>query len=123
MDAVKKGQMGANCAAAQFGVPKTTLKDRLSGKVGKSGLAPYLKRTEEKELVEFLIHMAKIGYGKTKREVITIVKRTLEKKGLDVKSFNGEGWWTGFNRRHPCLRLRTADLLAMVRSDCARHED
>ena len=30
--------------------------------------------------------------------------------------------WTRFKQRHPCLRLRTADLLAMVCSDCARQE-
>ena len=66
-----------NRAAAQFGVPKTTLKDRMSGKVelgSKIGPAPYLNTTEEEELFELLIHMAKIGYGNTKRDLITIVK-------------------------------------------------
>ena len=77
---------------------------------------------EEEELVEFLIRMVKIGYGKTKQEVISIVKRTIEKKGLNVKSFNGEGWWMRFKQRNPCLRLHTTDPLAMVRSDCARQE-
>ena len=84
---------------------KTTLKDRLSGRVehgSKSGPAPYLNKHEE-ELVEFLICMAKIGYGKTKQEVICIVKRTIEKVGLNVKSFNGEGWWTRFKQCNPCL--------------------
>ena len=70
MDAVKYGQMGVNQAAEQFGVPKTTLKDRLPGRVehgSKSGPAPYLNKHEEEELVEFLIRMVKIGYGKKKR--------------------------------------------------------
>ena len=59
MDAMKSGQLGVNRAAEQFGVPKTTQKDRLSGRVehgNKSGRAPYLTKHEEKELVEFLVH-------------------------------------------------------------------
>ena len=67
MDAVKSGQLGVNRAAEQFGVPKTTLKDRLSGRVehgSKSGPAPYLTKHEEKELVDFLVHMAKIEFWK-----------------------------------------------------------
>ena len=54
--------------------------------------------------------------------MITIVKCTIEKKGLNVKNFNGEGWWTRFKQRNPCLWLCIADLLAMVRSDCACQE-
>ena len=87
-------------------MPRTTLKDRLSGRVehgSKSGPAPYLNKHEEEQLVEFLIQIAKIGYGKTKQEVISIVKWTIEKKGLNVKKFNGEGWWTRFKQRNPCL--------------------
>ena len=53
---------------------------------------------------------------------VCIVKRTIEKKGLNVKSFNEEGWWTRFKQRNTCLLLRTADPLAMVHSDCARQE-
>ncbi len=33
MDAVKNGLLGVNRAAMEFGVPKTTLKDRIAGRV------------------------------------------------------------------------------------------
>ena len=33
MNAVKHGEMGLNEAATAHGIPKTTLKDRISGKV------------------------------------------------------------------------------------------
>lgn len=117
--------MGVNRAAEQFNVPRTTLKDWLSGRVehgSKSGPAPYLNKHEEEHLVEFPIQMTKIGYGNTKQEVITIVKWTIEKKGLNVKKFNGEGWWTWFKQRNPSLWLRTANPLAMVHSDGTRQE-
>ena len=51
MNAVKNGLMGQNRAALEYGVPCTTLKDRLSGKVvhGTSmGPKPYLTHEEEK---------------------------------------------------------------------------
>jgi len=53
MEAVKYGKMGVNRAAKEYAVPKTTLKDRLSGKVHrKSGPKPHLSLDEE-ELVKF----------------------------------------------------------------------
>jgi len=54
-------------------------------------------------LVEFVIQVAKIGYGKTKQEVITIVKWMIEKKGLNVKKFNVEGWWSRPKQHNPCV--------------------
>ena len=60
----------------QYGVPRTTLKDRLSGKVAPGanpGPIPYLTSEEEDELVEHLLTCADIGYPKTKQEVLAIV--------------------------------------------------
>ena len=55
--------MGINRAALEFGVPKTTLKDRMPGRVqhgrvqhgSKLGRVPYLSSSEEQELVDYLI--------------------------------------------------------------------
>ena len=120
MEAVKSGEMGTNQAAREFDVPATTLKDRLSGRVrhgSKPGPAPYLTEEEERELAEFLIQVARLGYGKTKQEVLDILRKTLEKKKVDTSKFNGEGWWTRFKERHPQLSLRTADPLSMSRAN------
>ena len=117
MEAVNSGEMGTNQAAREFGVPAT---DRLSGRVkhgSKPGPASYLTEEEEHELADFLISVARLGYGKTKHEVFNIVRRTLEKKGKDVSKFNGEGWWIRFKDRHPQLSLRTADPLSMSRAN------
>ena len=83
MEAVKNGEMGINRAAEEYNVPRTTLKDRLAGRVkhgSKSGPDPYLTSSEEDELVSFLINACKMGQGKTKREVIDVVRRTVKKK-------------------------------------------
>ena len=53
MEAVKDGSMVVNRAALEHGVPRTSLKDRLAGRVihgTKIGPKPYLTNEEEKEL-------------------------------------------------------------------------
>ena len=57
IEAVETGESGVNIAALDFGVPKSTLKDRISGRVShgrKPGPKPYLTPGEEKELAEFV---------------------------------------------------------------------
>ena len=75
LKAVSEGAMGVNRAATEFGVPRTTLKDRVSGRVthgSQPGRKPYLTNAEEKELHEYLIVCASIGYPKTRDDVIGI---------------------------------------------------
>ena len=125
IEAVRSGEMGANRAARAFDVPASTLKDRVSGRVKHGtnpGPVPYLSSDEENELATFLIECSKIGYGKTKREILVIVQKTLEKKGRDV-NFNGEGWWTNFMRRNPQLSLRSTDPLSRVRANALTEEN
>ena len=65
-------RVSANQAARQYGVPPSTLKDQLSGWVlhgAKPGPRPYLGTYEEKELSEYLTTSAKVGFGKTRRQV------------------------------------------------------
>ena len=85
MKSVQEGKFGVNEAALQHGVPPTTLKDRLSGRVQhgtKPGPLPYLNEAEEKELSSFIINCASVGYAKTRRDVMGIAQSTAESKGL-----------------------------------------
>ena len=69
MEAVISGEMVTNQAARELDVSATTLRDRLSGRVkhgSKPGPAPYLTEEEERQLVDFLVQVARLGYGKTK---------------------------------------------------------
>lgn len=84
MDAMEKGQTLSQ-AAREYGVPKTTLSDRVSGRVihgVKPGPRPYLSSKEDKELGSFLKDCAKVGYGKTRRDVLSIAQCVAEDKGL-----------------------------------------
>jgi len=70
IEVAKSGKMGVNRADREYGIPKTTLKDRLSGKV-QHGRKPspklYLSSGEQKELVTFLMDVCKMRQGKIKK--------------------------------------------------------
>jgi hypothetical protein len=72
----------------------------------KSGPEPYLTTEEEAELAEFLKKCARMGHGKTKKELFSIVQWSLRRS---LEHFNGEGWWNRFTQRHSKLSLRTSD--------------
>ena len=98
--------MGVNRAALEFNVPCTTLKDRLAGRVlhgTRSGPKPYLTSQEEKELVELLVSCSRMGYGKTRGEVLKIVQALVNKKGVRVDGGISVGWWCCFKARHRCM--------------------
>ena len=77
MEEAMSGRMSAIKAADLHGVPRSTLKDCLSGRVKhgrKSGPRPYLEQSEETELSDYVLQAARIGYGKTRRDVLGIAE-------------------------------------------------
>ena len=128
MDDVTTGRCSANGAAKKHGVPPSTLKDRLSGRIvhgTKSGPKPYLSAAEEEELAGELISAANIGYGKTRAEVLTIVERHVElKEDVSLKAARvTHGWWQKFKERNPSVSLRSGDSTAAVRLDAVNEEN
>ena len=68
MSAVEKDGVSIRRASELFGVPKSSLHDRISGKVQHGtnpGKVPYLTPREEEELANFLIKCANMGYPHT----------------------------------------------------------
>ena len=57
-------------AAEAYEVPKSTLHDRITGKVPfdkKSGPPRYLTDLEEAELVNFIVESARMGYARSRK--------------------------------------------------------
>ena len=107
----------ANKAADLHGVPHSTLKDRLSGRVvhgTNPGPKPYLTRDEEMELSTHLLQASSIGLGKTCRDVKCIVASYTKNKGTLKDGTVSNGWWEKFLRRNPMLSLRSGDSTAGV---------
>ena len=77
--------MSANWAADVHGVPRSTLKDRLKGRVvhgTKPGPRPYLDSAEERELVNYLFDVARTGFGKTRQQIKGIAGKVAREKGI-----------------------------------------
>ena len=126
IEAVENG-CGPNQAAKEHGVPKSTLKDRLSGRVvhgTNPGPRPYLNKEEENELADYLVQSTQMGYGKTRRQVKCLVEKVAEEKGaLKENGKVSDGWWRRFLERHPSLSLRAGDATAHVRIDAVNDEN
>lgn len=108
-------------AAMDYGVPHSTLHDRVSGKIALgavSGPPRYLTNAEEGELVKFLNRCSCLGFARTKRQVIALVQAMVAaKQGKDPHELSiTKGWWVSFNKRHPQLTLRAPEKLAYARA-------
>ena len=125
--AIESGSaVSINKVARDHGIPPTTLKDRLSGRVvdgTKPGRPSYLTSQEESELESYLIESCKLGYGKTRRQVKAIVENVAIDKGILRKSHISDGWWKKFLARHPKLSLRSGDATGHVRMKATTREN
>ena len=125
MKTVQKGDIGINQAAREYGVLRTTLKDRVSGRVKystKSGPQPYLSVDEETEHAKFVKHCAEVGYGKTRKDVMHITQSVANEKGILRKTQISHGWWARFIERQQDLSLRRGDSAAHDRMDAVNRE-
>ncbi len=96
LSAIEDVKLGTSCnqAADAHGVPRSTLKDRVSGRVvhGVSpGPVPYLSTEEEALLADYLFKSCK-----TRRDVCCIVETYLKQKGKLRGERVSNGWWDKF---------------------------
>ena len=129
LEAVLTKQLPANKAARMYGVPPSTLKDRLSGRVVhgvKPGPMPYLTSQEEKDLADHLVLSAKVGYGKTCRDVMNLVETYVNSQSSEQQNHGvtvSNGWWFKFKMRNPSLSLRRGDSITGIRMDAVNSEN
>ena len=73
----------------------------------------------------YLIKASNIGYGKIRRDVLSLVKTYVEKKeDVSLRSDNiTHGWRQKFLKRNPSLSLRVGDSMAGVRMDAINAEN
>ena len=118
-NSVMAGGESVRKAAEKYGVPKSTLQDRLSGRTAfgaRSGPPRYLSDDEEEELVQFLMRSARIGYAKSKKQLLALVDAILMRKWETEEVHITKGWWESFKKRHPQLTIRCAEPLAYARA-------
>ena len=116
-EAVTAGKMSVRKAAEEYGMPRSTLHDRVTGKVAlkaKCGPKMYLSDEEEVRMVEYLIGCASVGYAKSCEDVLAIAQQIVST--CDPKVEITRGWWDSFRARHPEITLRHAEPLSYVRA-------
>ena len=99
MEDVKSGKSSLSLAAKVHNVPRSTLHDHISGRVlhgHKPGPKPYLSNAEENEFANFLVDVAKAGYGKTRQQVCNIAGMTAHDKGKVTSPVVSHGWFRRF---------------------------
>ena len=117
VEAVQRGEMSIRRACEEYGVPRSTLQDKASGKRSvnaKTGLhRRLLSDEEESRLANFVCGCASVGYAKSCKEVLAIVQQILNSQ--DAETEVTKGWWDSF-RRHPELTLRHSEALSYAQA-------
>ena len=114
MKDVSEGGMSVREAASKWDVPKSSLHDRLSGKVEydrRSGPPSILTKSEEVRLAEWLVERAQRGFGHTKDGLLDLVKKLVDKDKCTTPFKNnrpGNKWYRSFIARNANIRLRNA---------------
>lgn len=122
VQSVKQGGSSINNASRVYSVPRATLFDKLNNRTKvrcPQGRPTVLKEAEEKVLAEWVINMARIGYGRTKQELCFVVKKILEDDNRPnpfTDNLPGRHWIEGFLKRHENISLRTGEALGKERA-------
>ena len=114
-EAVHRG-VGLRRAAAMYGVPKSTLHDKVKLHTkGKRGPKPAIPDELEDPIETWIINMARIGYGQTKEQIKNKVQELVNAMKIPTPWDNNrpsEKWYRLFMNRHPNLRYRMCQALA-----------
>ena len=125
---IREENLSIRRAGRNFGIPESTLRDKIHERVPdqcRSGPSTVLSSQEETDLCVWLQKMSEIGYGRCRRELVEIVKKTLDKVGR-VTCFKdnrpGKDWCASFKKRHHQLKLKTGEDLSRERALCCTPE-
>lgn len=100
---VKSGRCTVRQAAKEFGVPKSSLGDRVSGRVApgsRSGPAQLITSADEELLVEFSLYVSSHGFPLTKQQLVSFASTIYKRQHRRVAfSKLGQTWWLNFRKR------------------------
>ena len=87
LQVVDDGNMSIRKAAKRYGVPFTTIRDRVAGKTtSKVGRPPVLTEDEEAIISERLAVFGAWGFPLTTKDLISLIKNYLDNKGVTSRS-------------------------------------
>lgn len=121
MQQITSGEMSQRDAAGHFGIPRSTLKNKLKGKHSKPiGGQTVLSKTEEEVISNCCISMSIYGFPVDTFDLRCTVKSHLDRRGSKVEKFTnnlpGKEWTQSFLRRHRELTMRFASNIKRKRA-------
>ena len=127
IDLVKSEGYSQREAAAETGVKRRTLGNKLAGKhPGTVGRQTVLDKKEELAFKQHVITMSNFGFPMDTVDLRMIVKMYLDKKGVQVKQFKnnfpGTDWASLFLNRHKDLTQRLAGNIKTKRAGISEEE-
>lgn len=121
LQAVKEGSSQFS-AAKKYGVPRSTLFNKVSGKsvIGKkSGPGTVLSAKEEDVIEKWVLCLAERGFPVVKRQLLHSIQLYLianERKNPFVDNLPGRRWYKNFLKRHPIIAKRLSQNLSKCRA-------
>ncbi|XP_036317855.1 uncharacterized protein LOC118732856, partial [Rhagoletis pomonella] len=120
---IRNHGMSIRKAASVYGIPKSTIQDRVKGKVAEStysfGPKSYLTCEEEKEIVEWILNMCKCGFPLKKDCILNTVQKIIKDSGRRTPFKDGrpgQTWLKLFFKRNPGLSMREAESISKGRA-------
>lgn len=125
--AVKEAKMPIKTAARQFGVPQTTLRDRVLDRIDpdtvSSGPQALFSQEEEAVFVDHIKAMAELGYGYSRTEVTAQASNFAVFLGKRDKEHPlSDRWFRGFMDRWPELKVLKPRPLSNYRAQATSEE-
>ena len=124
--AVKNG-MSVRKASINFSVPKSTLFDRISGKIEMESLwdrPSQLSAEDETELIEIAKSRAEKGIGFSKKSFLKFVGVFADEKGIPFMTGSpSDMWWRRVKGRHTDFSLRSPEATAVNRHSAMNKEN
>uniref|UniRef100_A0A0C9Q4V7 TIGD2 protein n=1 Tax=Fopius arisanus TaxID=64838 RepID=A0A0C9Q4V7_9HYME len=115
-------------AASAYGVPAATLgrkKNNPDGIKTKTGPQTVLSKSEEDEIVNWMLYRGERGMPVSKTELLDSVQRyvTISKKHTPfIDNRPSRHWYGGFRRRHQSLTIRKPQHLSLTRASVTRED-
>lgn len=109
-------------ACRLYGAPRSTVQDRLSGRVAeqkrKVGPNPLFGFEGEKKIVDWIIELAKCGIPTNKCNLLDTVADLAKDLGIDHRFPGGKPgirWYLSFLKRHPNISIREPEAINKAR--------
>lgn len=125
LNVVRSKLMTQRAASEKYGIPWSTIKNKLKKKFGKRpGRPTIFSEQEETAFVAHITALSEYGFPLTEIDLQMIIKDYLLAQGRNVKQFKnnvpGKDWSRSFLNRHKILSRRMANNIKRVRAQVSK---